>query len=266
MRGFVFSRTVLTLALVLAAGAAAAQTATPDRAAAVLPSAAEVLERHRDAVGGADAIRKHRSRRVTGRFALTAQGIEGPLEMLAAAPDRLVLRMDVSGLGRIERGFDGTVGWSIDPGIGPRLLDGRELHELQHSAEFYSELKDLSEFESATVLERTAFEGKDCYAVRLVRPTGIEITEYYEVDSGLMAGSRMDSTSAMGSIPTISVVDGYKEFDGVRLPTRARQRAMGVEWVLTIATVEHDSVPDEAFVPPAAIRALRERDGAARER
>jgi len=253
------------LCLFIQAAAASAQTVQTPAQAFVLPSAAEVLGRHRDAVGGEEAIRKHRSRRVTGRFALTAQGIEGPLEMLAAAPDRLLLRMDVSGLGRIERGFDGAIGWSIDPGVGPRLLDGRELDELQHSAEYYSELKDLSDFESATVLERTTFEGKDCYAVRLVRPSGIEVTEYYEVATGLLAGSRMESTSAMGSIPTTSVVDEYRDFDGVRLPTRARQRAMGVEWVLTIATVEHDGVPDDAFVPPAEIRALRDRVGAPRE-
>ena len=186
--------------------------------------------------------------------------------MLAAAPDRLLLRMDVSGLGRIERGYDGTTGWSIDPGVGPRLLDGRELHELQHSADFYSELKDLSDYESVAVLERTTFEGKDCYAVRLVRKSGIELTEFYDVSTGLLAGSRMDSTSAMGSIPTTSVVDEYREFDGVRLPTRARQRAMGVEWVLTVTTVQHNVVPDEAFAPPAEIRALRDRQTVPAER
>jgi len=262
----------LLLAAVVASTAAPTRSGTPapvqDAApeAPATPSAEEVLERHRNAVGGADAIRRHHSRRVHGRFELTAQGIQGPLEMLAAAPDRLLLRMDVAGLGRIERGFDGSIGWSVDPGVGPRLLDGRELHELQHSADFYSELKDPSDFASATVLERTTFEGKDCYAVKLVRRTGIELTEYYEVATGLLAGSRMDSTSAMGSIPTTSVVDEYREFDGVRLPTRARQRAMGVEWVLTITSVEHDSVPADAFEPPAEISALRDRDAAPRER
>ncbi|HXE79393.1 MAG TPA: hypothetical protein VNK41_01465 [Vicinamibacterales bacterium] len=257
---------VSTVLLALAVAASAAAPSVWSQTAAVpapaLPSAGDILARHRDAVGGEAAIRKHRSRRVTGHFALTAQGIEGPLEMLAAAPDRLVLRMDVGGLGRIERGYDGSIGWSIDPGVGPRLLEGRELSELRYSADFYSDLKDFSDFESATVLERTTFEGKDCYAVRLVRPDGMEITEYYDVSSGLLAGSRMDSTSAMGRIPTTSVVDEYREFDGVLLPTRARQRAMGVEWLLTIASVEHDVVPDGAFVPPPAIAALRDRQRA----
>jgi hypothetical protein len=225
--------------------------------AAPLPSAAEVLERHRKAIGGAAAIRRYTSRRIAGRFELTAQAIAGPLEILAAAPDRIVLRMELGGLGRVERGFDGTTGWSIDPGIGPRLLQGRELDELRHSAEFYSELKEPSEFSSSAVLERTTFEGKDCYVLKLVRRSGIEVTEYYEVGSGLMVGSQMNSTSAMGSIPTTVVVDDYKEFGGVLMPTRVRQRAMGVEWVLTTTSVEHDTVQAGAFTLPAAIAALQ---------
>jgi hypothetical protein len=230
---------------------AATPTAEP------LPSVESILARYREAIGGAKAVRSHRSRRTVGRFELTAQGIGGPLEIIAAAPDRVRLRMELGGLGRIERGFDGKIGWSVDPGVGPRLLEGRELDELRHSAEFYSELKEPSQFASATVLERTTFESKDCFAVRLVRPSGVEMVEYYEVGSGLLVGSRMQSTSVMGTIPTVVVVDEYKTFGGVRMPTKARQRAMGVEWVLITSSVEHNAVPDEAFALPPEIAALQ---------
>jgi hypothetical protein len=237
---------------------AGTQVARSEQAAApALPSVDDVLEKYRRAIGGPAAIKKHRSRRILGRFELTAQAIGGPLEIVSAAPDRLLLRMELGGLGRVERGFDGKSGWSIDPGIGPRLLEGRELEELRHSADFYSELKDVSQFASATLVERTVFENKDCYVVKLVRPYGVEVTEYYDTGTGLLAGSRMNSTSAMGTIPTTVVVDEYKTFDGVLLPTKARQRAMGVEWVLVTTSVEHDKVPADAFVVPPEIVALR---------
>ena len=41
--------------------------------AASLPSAADVFVRYTNAIGGASAIKKHRSRRIVGRFELTAQ-------------------------------------------------------------------------------------------------------------------------------------------------------------------------------------------------
>jgi hypothetical protein len=241
--------------------AAAVQQPSPGPAAqapaATLPSAEQVFQRYRQAIGGAQALRRHRSRRVVGRFELAGQAIGGPLEILAAAPDKVVLRMELGGLGRVERGFDGTIGWSLDPAVGPRLLQGRELEELRDSAEFYSELKEPSQFASAAVVERTTFEGKDCYVVRVARRSGIEVTEYYEASSGLLAGSRMNSTSAMGSVPTTTVVDAYAKFDGIMMPTKVRQRALGVESVLTMTSVEHDQVPADAFAPPAAIAALR---------
>jgi hypothetical protein len=250
----------LLLAPVLATGTPRTGAQGPESSQAsapALPSVDEVFEKYRRAIGGTAAIKKHRSRRIVGRFELTAQAIGGPLEIVSAVPNRLLLRMELGGLGRVERGFDGKTGWSVDPGIGPRLLDGRELDELRHSADFYSELKDVSQFASVAVLERAMFETKDCYVVKLVRSSGVEVTEYYDTSSGLLAGSKMNSTSAMGSIPTTLVVDEYKAFDGVLLPTKARQRAMGVEWVLITTSVEHDKVPPDAFAVPPEIAALR---------
>ena len=225
--------------------------------AAALPSAADVFLRYTNAIGGASAIKKHRSRRIVGRFELTAQAIGGPLEIFAAAPDRMLLRMELGGLGRVERGFDGTTGWSIDPGVGPRLLQGRELDELRISADFYSELKSPDQFASATVVERRSFEGRDCHVVKVVIKSGIEVTEFYDANSGLLVGSQMTSTSAMGSVPTTVVVEEYKPFDGVSMPTKVRQRAMGVEWLLTLTAVEHNRVPESTFDLPAEIAALQ---------
>ena len=254
-------RPPVLLALLLTGLSVAPAVAQPAPAAEVppaLPSAAEVFQRYRQAIGGTDVLRRHRSRRIAGRFELSGQAIGGSLEILSAAPDKVILRMELGGLGRVERGFDGTIGWSLDPAVGPRLLQGRELDELRDSAEFYSELKDPSRFTSASVTGRTMFEGRECYVVRLVRRSGIEVTEYYDASSGLIAGSRMNSTSAMGSVPTTTVVDEYRTFDGVLMPTKVRQRAMGVESVLTTTSVEHNRVPPAAFVPPAEIAALRQ--------
>jgi hypothetical protein len=229
-------------------------TATAD---AALPSAAVVLGRHTNAVGGAAALRRHTARRVTGRFEMPAQGIGGPLEVLAAAPDRLLLRIELAGLGQMVRGFDGTVGWSIDPAVGPRVLTGAERDELRYSADFYVDLYEPAAYASMTVVERGPFEGRDCYTVKLVRPSGFEALEMFDVSTGLRAGGRMSSSSAMGTVPSVTtVLSDYKEFGGVLMATRATQRAMGLESVLTIERVEHEPLPAETFAVPPAIAAL----------
>jgi len=258
--GIVIAGVVATSGAALAGRApAGAQAAAAKQAAtaASLPSVNEVFARYRKAVGGEAALKKYKSRRASGRFDLMSQGIGGGFELVAAAPDRMRLEIDLAGLGKMVRGYDGKVGWSIDPAIGPRLLSGRELDEVKHSADFYYELRDPANFSSATVVERGMFEEKDCYTVKLVRPSGLEVLEYYDVSTGLLAGFRMESASAMGTVPgVVTVISAYKDFGGILTATSARQRAMGIESVLTISSVEYDTVSPDAFALPPAIAAL----------
>jgi hypothetical protein len=231
---------------------APAQTATK----AALPSAAEVFERHRQAVGGEQAIRKIRTRRVKGRFEIPAQGMVGTLEILAAAPDKMRFNLTLGGLGEMLRGYDGVVGWSIDPAVGPRLLDGKELEELRYSADFYDDLHDLKSFQSVEVLERVSFEGRDCFKVKLVRPSGFEYIEYFDAATGLLAGAVTNSTSQMGTVQVTTIVGEYKQFGGILFPTSSRQKMMGLESVMTFTSVDYDPLPDDTFALPPQIAAL----------
>jgi hypothetical protein len=228
------------------------------KAPATLPSAGDVFARYRLAIGGEAAIRKYTSRRTSGRFDLPAQGIGGVFEMLAAAPDRMRIRIDLGGLGSMQRGYDGTIGWALDPAVGPRLVEGGELDEMRHSADYYYDLHDPASFTSATVVERAPFEGRDCYTVKIVRPSGFEVLEYYDAATGLLTGFRMNSTSSMGTVPSVvTVLEDYRPFGGVQTATRARQRAMGIESVMTVTAVDFAPVAPTAFDPPAEIQALR---------
>jgi hypothetical protein len=230
--------------------------AQPHRAAP-LPTAAAVLEKYRAAIGGAAALKKYTARTSTGRFELPAQGIAGPFEIAAAAPDRMRMRIELPGIGALQRGYDGKVGWAIDAAIGPRLLEGNELEEIRQTADFYYELHDPKDFSSMTVLERAPFEGRECYTLELVRKSGFKLVEYYDVTSGLMAGVRMSSSSAMGVVPNVvTALDGYKSFGGILSPTIARQRALGIESVLTIERIEYDNVPAGAVALPAEVEVL----------
>lgn len=236
--------------------AQAAPAAKPTAAVAPLPSADEILKRYRTAIGGEAAIKKHTSRLVTGTFEILAQNMKGEMKVTQAAPDRLRLKITLPGVGDLERGYDGHVGWSMDPAVGPRLLEGKELDELKHSADFYDELHDPAQYSSITVVGQSTFEGADCYEVKLVRTTGFEYIEYFNVKTGLRAGLKMNATSQMGSIPVVQVDSDYKTFGGVLTATVTRQRMMGLESAITITDVAFDAVDPRTFDLPPAIAAL----------
>ena len=233
---------------------AAAATAAPK--AAALPSAAEVLQRYRAAIGGDAAMKKHTARTETGSFEISGQGMKGDLKVVAQAPDKMRQWITLPGLGNLEQGYDGNIGWSIDPAVGPRLLEGKELDQLKYAADFYQDLHDTAKYSSMTVVSRGPFEGEDCYEVKLVRTSGFEITEFFSTKTGLMAGVKMNATMQMGSVPVTTTLAEYKLFGGVLTATMSRQKMMGLESVITINSVSFDPVDPKAFDLPPQIAAL----------
>jgi hypothetical protein len=235
----------------LSAGRSAAAQ-TPSR----LPAGREVIDRYVKAIGGAEAVRKFKSTHAVGTFEVPAQGLSGTLEVFTAAPDRLLLRVTLPGIGEILNGFDGTVGWMQDPMMGPMLLEGEALAELKFDADYYEPLHDPARFKSIETVEETEFEGTRAYKVRLVDVAGREILEFYAVDSGLFVGSQASRTLPMGTFPVTTVLSDYKEFKGLRIATRSAQRVLGVEQVMTIASIEFDTVDESTFALPPQIKTL----------
>jgi hypothetical protein len=236
--------------------APAPKTATPT-AEAELPSARSIIDRHIKAIGGRDAILSHTSQHATGTFSVPAQGLVGTVEIFGAAnPNRAALKVNVPGLGEIASGFDGSHGWSVSPLLGPMLQVGKELEQSKFDADFYGDLRDEKRYRSMKTVEKTTFDNKACYKVSLVRDDGSEDFDFYDVATGLRAGSVNTRETPMGSVKTTSIESGYKKFDNLLLATSVVQQIMGVEQKIELASVEFDKVPPGAFDLPEQIKAL----------
>ncbi|MEO7273406.1 MAG: hypothetical protein ABIX28_02805 [Vicinamibacterales bacterium] len=246
--------------------AQAPQTATPPRAAApkpppaapdaALPAARTIIDRHIAAVGGRKAILARNSMHATGTVSIASQGMTGPVEVFAAKPNKMLQRLSISGIGQIEEGFDGTVGWSLSPMTGPSLAQGPELEQKRFDADFYSELHEPARYESMSTVEKATFEGRPCYKVRLARRGGVEEFEFYDVETGLKAGGITTRESPMGPITATTVEGGYRRFGALLQATTLTSTAMGLQQSVTLTTVEFDTVSPSVFEAPAAIKAL----------
>jgi hypothetical protein len=253
-----------TVALALVAGVlalpvpeAVAQTtarATAPRGA--LPPAREVIARYVKAFGGRDALMTRTSMHSTGTFEIASMGMRGTMESFSAKPNRVLIKVAFPGMGEMRQGFDGEVGWSIDPASGPSVLEGRQLTERKQDSDFLNMLHDESKFSAMETVERVTFEGKDAYKVKLTRTSGDVYHEFFDVESGLLVGSIVSRESPMGRIEATSVMGDYKTFGGILLPTRITQKGVVGEIVITINSVEFDTVPPETFALPPEIKAL----------
>jgi hypothetical protein len=223
---------------------------------AALPSAREIVDRSVDAMGGATAFKALKSMRARGTFALTAQQIEGTLEIMSARPNKMVSKISLAGIGQVEEGYDGKIGWSIDPMAGPALVTGRQLLERADESWFDAPLHAPDYVKEMSVVGREQFDGRDAYRVRVVTVSGNEQFELFEVSSGLFIGFEATRATPMGIVPTTGIFRDFRRFGPLTFPSTLVQRALGLEQVLTLSSYEFDNVPASAFDLPPAIKAL----------
>jgi hypothetical protein len=221
-----------------------------------LPSGSSILERYVAAIGGRDALLSHRSVHASGTLSMPAAGLTGTLDIYGATPNRTLLKVAFPGVGDVFEGFDGTHAWTMSAMSGPMLLEGKALEEKRFDSEFNSELRADSRYQSVTTLEETDFEGRRCYKVRLVRKTGGEDIEFYDVATGLRAGRIGTRETLLGPVTTTMVETDYKKFGNLVQPTTLRTQGGGVVQVIRIAWTEYDRVPASIFELPPAIMAL----------
>jgi hypothetical protein len=250
-----FLRVATMAALLLAPLYAQAPAKAP--AAATLPDARELINRHIKAVGGREAILARKSVHAVGTISIPAQGLGGPMEIFqAASPNRTHMKFSVSGIGDIAEGFDGSHGWSMSPMTGPMLKVGKELTQAKFDADFYGDLRDPKSYVEVKTVEKTTFDGRPCYKVSLKRIDGVADFDFYDVATGLRAGSINTRETQMGVITMTSIEGDYKKFGPLLQAMSVRQQVMGIEQRITLSMVEYDNVPASAFEPPAPIKAL----------
>jgi hypothetical protein len=244
-------RRSLTAALAVLALAPAAAVAQ-----APLPEASALVQRYVEAIGGRDAILRPQASRSVGSFEMPAAGLRGEMEVVTQAPNRMVSKVTIPGLGEIRNGFDGTVGWELNPMTGARLLSGAELDALREGTHALAAVRDASLFRSMQTVERREVDGKSCYRVKLVWQSGRETYDCYDAETGLLIATEAQQESPMGTIQVTTRMTDFREFGGVKMPTRMVQEMMGMQQVMTISSVELTGVDTSIIDPPAEIRAL----------
>jgi hypothetical protein len=245
----------LPLAVFFALAPLAARTPNT-QATESLPAARTIVDRHIKEVGGREAILAQTTTYATGTVSLPAAGLTGKLEAFHAKPNKFLQRMTLPGIGEIEEGFDGTVGWSISPLTGPTLLDGKQLEQRKFDADFFHELKANDRYESMTTLEKTTFEGRPAYKIRLLKKGGEEDFEFYDAETGLKAGTISTRDSPMGPMESTLAWTDYKKFGGLLQPATTKVSVMNTQMILAITTVEYGKVDPSVFTLPPAIKAL----------
>lgn len=220
-----------------------------------LPEAKDVIARYVRAIGGEQAVRAHKSRLMRGEMEVRG-AFKAPLVLYSAPPHRMLVEITLPEVGVVRRGFDGEVGWMIDPEHGPMIFGQETLEQSRREADFYGDISFDRRFKTMESLDEREYDGVKCYSLRMVSQGDEESIFFFEVESGLLRGMTQVQETAIGPMKMTSVNKEYKEFGGVKFPVHTEVEMAGRVQSLRFTAIEIDTVKDEVFNLPDEISAL----------
>jgi hypothetical protein len=222
-----------------------------------LPKAETILDHYVEVTGGKAAYEQHKTEVLSGTIVFPAQGLTGQLTRYSAAPDKEYSMVELGPIGKIESGVANGIAWERSVILGPRLKDGDEKNQAMRESRFNAPLEWRKIFAKVETTGVETAEGEDCYKVLLTPAAGKPETQFYSKKSGLLVKTTATAASPMGEISVEVTVSEYKNFGGVLMPTRSKQRAGGQELEVSVSNVGvNEAVPPDIFNPPADVKAL----------
>jgi hypothetical protein len=256
--GLLFPMAQLAMALALAvsgtrpAGAADPGSASEasSQAATAAPTLDQVLERYVQAVGGKAAIQKLTSRTMKGAVENPATGETGSLEIYRKAPNKEVSTLNIPSWGLSTRGYNGAAGWTFNPDSGPGDMSAMELAAMKLEADFYRDLRLKDLFPNMTLTGTEKVGDGEAYVVDAPQPGGSEKL-YFDTRSGLLVRDDVPAETDGGKTTIQSILEDYREVDGVKLPFTVRQNSPDFDFVIKYTEIRHNvPIEDAKFEKP----------------
>lgn len=222
-----------------------------------LPLPSVLIEKYINAIGGEQAIKAHTVKTINGKMIIKVMGIEGNLKVVAQVPNKMKTTVELGQYGKSLSGYDGKIGWSMDPMSGNRILEGEALKQMISRADFYGNNLHLSKdaVKMETVQSIPSDNGEQ-FKVLLVNSNGEEKYLYFSKETGLLSGIDMMELSSMGKVPTQIRLSNYVETDGVKTSRTIKSTQNGVETIIQIDSASYDPISENAFDLPTEIQSL----------
>ncbi len=237
---------------------AQATTANPPATKQDLPAAKSLLEKYLKAVGGKEAFKAVKNITMTGSMEIPQAGVNGDMEMFQSGDGKLLMIIELPGIGRQSIGFDGKVAWQDSELTGPQLIEGAMLEDLKFEAKVDGYAEAAEYFDSLETVAAEDFEGEAAYKV-IAKKEGIpDKMLFFSKSSGLIVGAEGEQESPFGKMNVRTVISDYKKVGAVLMSHRAVvSLPNGMTQELTMKEVKvNQEIPADKFELPESIKKL----------
>lgn len=218
-----------------------------------LLTVSEVLDRNVRATGGREALLRHKSMTIHGRYQARAQNLD--LETVTYTKDgKLLLKVSLPNGKEYLTGYNGHIAWDMDGAGKVTLHDGDEAKSVARDADMYYHLHVTSYFKSMDVVDIRDFNGRPCYHLKGTTKWDKINEQFYDKENGLLLGYAFNTAWRGGNGDATETFEEYKDFGGVLMPVKTTSRDGNDLSVSLITSVTYDDVDDSVFALPDAVR------------
>jgi len=220
---------------------------------APLKSVDAVLDRYKQALGGADSIAKVQSETVYGE--IDGTGMTAKSDFVSfAKPFKSLIKIIRADGSKVAAGFDGSVSWSVDA-KGASIDKDTAIEAVRRDADLQYALHQPAYFNKLEFSGVTDFEGRSCYWLHGTTHWGKDNNQFYDVRTGLLNGYRFQADDSSGTIVVV-LFENYKSFGGPLVATKITSRSGDHRRTFTYKTVSYAPLADSVFDLPQAVKAL----------
>lgn len=228
---------------------------TEESAVGDLPLPSVLFEKHISTIGGEESLRALTAQSIHGKLIIKAMGIEGNMHVISAVPNKIKTTIELGQFGKSISGYDGKVGWTMDPMAGNMILEGEALKQMMTRADFYSNNlhlgKDALKLETVQTVN---FDDAEQFKVLLVDADGEESYLYFSKETGLLSGVDKMELGMMGKAPTQIRMSNYVETNGIKTARLIKSSQNGVETIIELDSVSYEALADNVFDLPIEIQ------------
>lgn len=222
-----------------------------------LPAAEQLVDKYTQAIGGAAAIERLKTRIAKGTYTATHGPAAAPVEIYQEAPNKFLAVATLQN-GPMRQVYNGTSGWaSTTDAAGGRPITGAALLDLKRRADFFIDLRLKDQFSRMRTVGKEKIGDRDAYVVRAFTADRRLETLYFDTQTGLLL-RRIDYVdSIIGRIPRVTDFDDYRDAGGVKVPFSVQRYQLEGFDALTLhfSEVRFNAPIDEAqFSLPGAAK------------
>jgi len=211
------------------------------------PTAAEILDRYLQAIGGTAQLAKLTSFSAKGTYSgFDTDHKEIPVDIYAKAPNQRTWIIHMPD-GDSYRVFDGKNGWWVGPDApAPETLTSGNLdrYRLEALIAFPAGIKDA--FKGWKV-GRSAIDGKPVQIVQGSNPPLLPVNLYFDPKTGLLVRLVRWNLTPVGPVPTEINYDDYREVAGVRMPFAWTVSQTYMQMTIKLSSITPNVAVDQKF-------------------